>query len=78
MRPGQKMYEPDDELRLINDKQHTGCQALEATPIGRRDAIPEFWRAHVNIVDAIKIHVFSVPREVGFPHPKIQVSCKIK
>ena len=38
IRLGQTMYKPDDELKLINDKQYTRCLALEAKPIGRRDA----------------------------------------
>lgn len=58
--------------------EHTGCQALEATPICRRDAIPEFWGTIVKIADAVKIHVFNMPCEDRFPHPNIQVSCKCK
>jgi len=29
----------------------------------------------MHVVDAVEIHVFSVPGKSGFPHAKIQVSC---
>lgn len=35
--------------------------------------LPGLWLSKVQVVDAIKIHVFCVPRKGALPHPKVQV-----
>lgn len=41
----------------------------------RWNGIPGLGCTKVEIVDAVEIHVFRVPRECGLPHAKVQVSC---
>ena len=49
------------------------CQALKPFSVLRWDGVPEFRSPKVEVVDAVQVHVLSVPSKCGFPAAKIQI-----
>lgn len=54
--------------------ERTGRQALQSTPVLRRNGIPRLWSTVMEVIDAVEVHVLGVPAERCLPHPEIQVS----
>ena len=71
-----------DEQLLVSEKlgaraphlgNHALRQNLEALAVLRRDGVPKFRRAVVQVVDRVQVHVLRVPREERAPHAKVEV-----
>lgn len=37
--------------------------------------LPGLWFPEVQVINAVEIHVLSVPSKSGFPHAKVEVGC---
>lgn len=37
--------------------------------------IPALWFTEMKVIDAVEVHVFSVPRKGTLPHAEVEVGC---
>ena len=51
------------------------CKALKPLSVLRWYGVPEFRGPKVEVVNAVQVHVFSVPGKGGFPAAKVQIGC---
>ena len=52
----------------------TRGEAVHPCCVGRRDGVPQLGSTEVEVVDAVEVHVFSVPGKAGPPHAEVEVS----